>query len=175
MSLLRDLSGLALLLVMSGSLTGSELAKRLEVKWSGLGEMIGGARVTLQLADGERVAGRVKGVTATSLAVRVKKTSDPLAYPKGRNHIPRETVSRIEVRSFKSGGGGRIGVAAAAFGGTLFGSTFALVGKEVGEGEAVGAKVGASVAIAAGVAILVYRATRPKGMTVIEILPDSPG
>lgn len=51
MSLRRDLSGLALFLVMSGSLTASEPAKRLEVKWSELGGMIGGARVTLQNAE----------------------------------------------------------------------------------------------------------------------------
>ena len=89
MSLRRDLSGLALFLVMSGSLTASEPAKRLEVKWSELGGMIGGPRVTLQLADGERVAGRVKGVTATSLVVRVKKTSDLLAYPKRKIQIPK--------------------------------------------------------------------------------------
>ena len=158
---------------MSGSLTASEPAKRLEVKWSELGGMIGGATVTLQLADGERVAGRVKGVTATSLVVRVEKTSDLLAYPKRKIQIPRETVSRIEVPCFK-GRGGRIGVAVAAFIGTLVGSMFALVGKEVGEGEAVGAKLGASAAIAAGATMLVYKATRPKDMTIIETLSDSP-
>ena len=65
-------------------------------------------------------------------------------------------------------------MALAAFIGTLVGSMFALVGKEVDEGEAVGAKLGASAAIAAGATMLVYKATRPKDMTIIEIMSDSP-
>ena len=86
----RQILGLvAVFLAMSGSLLGSEPEKRLQVRWSELKKLIGGKKVTLQLAEGARVEGRVKKVTETSLDFKVKKSSEPVDYPKGKIQIPR--------------------------------------------------------------------------------------
>ncbi len=171
----RSLSALMVFLVMSGSLLASELEKRLQVQWSALGKRIGGKKVTLQLADGEKVEGRVKKVTATSLVVKVKKSSNVAVYPGSKIQVPREEVLRIEVQGLKKNVGKRIGLTVGTFLGTLYGSMIALTGGELSESEPTDAQGAAGVAIAAGAAVLVYRALRPKGVTLIEILPDSPG
>ena len=97
----RILGVVAVFLAMSGSMLGSEPDKRRQVRWSELKKLIGGKKVTLQLTEGARVEGRIRKVTAPSLDFKVKKSSDPVAYPKGKIQIPRETVSRIEVRGLK--------------------------------------------------------------------------
>ena len=174
----RSLSILAVFLMTNGSLLGSEPEKRLQVRWGQLGKLIGGKKVALQLAGGARVEGRVGKVEATSLTIKVKKASNPAAYPKGQTEIPREAVSRIEVRrstyANQAREVGRIALTGAVFVGALIGSVYALVGGNAKESEPNDAQFGVSVAIATGVAILTYRALRPKGITLIEILPDLP-
>ena len=133
--------------------------------------------VAVQLADGERVKGRVGKVEANALTIKLKKSSNPAVYPKRKIQIPREVVYRIEARSSirarPAREAGRIGLTGAVFVGALFGSVYALVGK-ASESEPNDAQFGGSVAIATGAAVLTYRALRPKGVTLIEILPDSP-
>ena len=170
----RILGVVAVFLAMSGSMLGSEPEKRLQVRWSELKKLIGGKKVALQFAKGARVEGRVRNVTDTSLVFKVKKSSEPAAYPKGKIQIPRETVSRIEVRGLKGNKGRQVGATVGTFAGTLI-ATFAAVraagsdsGATTGEGVVV-------VAIPTAAAVLVYRALTPKEVTLIEILPDSPG
>ncbi len=175
----RSLSILAVFVMMSGSLLGSEPEKRLQVRWGELGKLIGGKKVALQLAEGARVEGRVRKVTWNSLVVKVKRTSNPAAYPKGRTEIPREAVSQIEVRrshyANQAREVGRIGLTGAVFVGALIGSVYALVGGNAKESEPNDAQFGVSVGIGTVVAVLTYRALRPRGITLIEILPDLPG
>ncbi len=172
----RSLSLVAVSLAMSGSMLGSEPEKRRQVRWSELRKLIGGKQITLQLAEGARVEGRIRKMTAAALVFKVKKSSDPVAYPKGKSQIPRETVSRIEVRGLKENKGKRIAATVGAFVGTMMGSMVAIAGTEAGEpGEKFYGSYAASIAIATGVAILVNRALGPKDLTLIKILPDSPG
>ena len=179
MKLRRSLSVLAVFLMMNGSLPGSEPEKLLQVRWGELGKLIGGKKAALQLAEGARVEGRVTKVEATSLIIRVKKTSNPAAYPKGRTEVLREAVSRIEVRNSKKAKParkvGRISLTGAVFLGALFGSMLGLAGGTFSESEPNDAQMVGSVAIATGAAVLTYRALGPKGITLIEILPDLPG
>ena len=179
MNLRRSLSVLAAFVMMSGSLLGSEPEKRRQARWGELGKLIGGKKVALQLAEGARVEGRVGKVEATSLTIKVKKTSNPAAYPKGQTEVRREAVSRIEVRrstyANQAREVGRIALTGAAFFGALTGSMWALTGGEVGESSStLYRQFGGSLAIATGAAVLTYRALRPKGITLIEILPDLP-
>ena len=108
----RILGMVAVFLAMNGSSLGSEPEKRLQVRWSELKKLIGGKQVTLQLAEGARVEGRIGKVTDTLLVFEVKKSSEPVDYPKGKLQIPRETVSRIEVRGLKENKGKRIAATA---------------------------------------------------------------
>ena len=159
---------------MSGSTLGSEPEKRLQVRWSELKKLIGGKKVALRLAEGARVEGRIRKVTDTSLVFKVKKSSEPMAYPKGESQILRENVSRIEVRGLKENKGKRVGATVGTFVGTLLGSVVVLKGGKVHESSS-NLVLPTSAAIATAAAVLVYRALGPKGVTHIEILPDSPG
>ena len=170
----RILGMVAAFLAMSGSMLGSDPETRRQVRWSELKQLVGGKKVTLQLAEGARLEGRIRKVTAPSLDFKIKKSSDLAAYPKGKMQIPRETVSRIEVRGLKANKGKQVGATVATFVGTLLGSVVVLTGGKVHEGSS-NLVMPSSVAIATGAAVLVYRALAPKAITIIEILPDSPG
>ena len=178
MKVRRSLGVLAVFLIMNGSLLGSEPEKLMQVRWGELGELIGGKKVALQLAEGAQVEGRVGKVKATSLTIKVKKTSSPAAYPKGRTEVLREAVSCIEVRSSKKAKParevGRISLTGAVFVGALFGSMLGLAGGTFSESEPNDAQMVGSVAIATVAAVATYRALGPKGITLIEILPDLP-
>ena len=175
MKLRRSLSVLAVFLMTSGSLLGSEPEKRLQVRWGELGKLIGGKKVALQLADGARVKGRVGKVEATLLTIKVKKSSNPADYPNGQTEIPREAVSRIEARNSDLVRGGRearrIGLSVAAFVGAYLVSGLVLVGRTVSESEPSVVQVGVAIGIATGASVSTYRALGLKGVTLIEILP----
>ena len=166
---------MAVFLVMSASMLGSEPEKRRQVRLSELKKLIGGKKVTLQLTEGARLEGRIRKVTAPSLDFKVKKSSDPVDYPKGKIQIPIETVSRIEVRGLKENRAKRVGATVGTFAGAWFGSMVAFVGKTSSESEPNNLQVSASVAIATVAAVSVYRSLAPKDITIIEILSDSPG
>ena len=176
MSLRRGIGILVVFLVLSGNLPGSDQQELLQVRWSELKTLIGGKKVTLQLAEGGKLEGRIGTVNPASLAFNVTKSSNLKDYPKGRIRIPRETVSRIEVRGLKENKAKRIAATAGTFVGTMMGSMVAIAGTEAGEpGDKYYGSYAASIAISTGVAILVNRALRPKDITLIEILPDSTG
>ena len=167
-----SLSVLMGLMLTSASVMGSEPAGRLQVPWSMLGEMIRGKRVTLQLAEGETVKGRVRKVTATSLVFKVKKSSDRVAYPKGEVQIPKESVARIEMRRRSSNKRALLGIG--TFFGTLFGSVLVVVSSADLGGSFPGELVWILVGISGAVATTVYHELGRARVT-IEILPDSPG
>ena len=172
----RRILGLgAVSLAMSGSMLGSDPEKRLQVRWSELQELIGGKKVALQLAQGARVEGRVRKVLPASLDFKVKKSSEPADYPKGRIQIRRETISRVEVRGLKGNTGRRFLATVGTAAGAWIGSMAALIGTTASESEPSKLQLSASVAIATGAAILVNQALRNKSVTLIEILPDPPG
>ena len=171
----RFLAFVAAFLAMSGSMLGSEPEKRLQARWSELKQLVEGKKVTLQLAAGAQLDGQVRKVTDTSLVFKVKKSSDQANYPKGKIELPRETVSRIEVRGLKENKGRRVLATVGTAAGAWIGSMAALIGTTASESEPSKLQLSASVAIATAAAVLVYRALAPKGVTFIEILPDSPG
>ena len=172
----QGISFLMVVFVLSNNLLGSDQETLLQVRWSGLKNLIVGKKATLQLAEGARVEGRISKVKAASLAFRVRKSSNLKDYPKGEIQIPRESISRIEVRGLKENKGKRIAATVGTFVGTMMGSMVAIAGTEAGEpGDKYYGSYAASIAIATGVALLVNRALRPKDLTFIKILPDAPG
>lgn len=175
MSLRRGIGCLVVFLLCT-NLQGSDEEQLLQVRWSELKNLIGGKLVTLQIAEGARLEGRIGTVNAASLVFKVRNSSNPKDYPKGEMQIPTETVSRIEVRGLKENKGIRIAATAATFVGTMTGSMVAIAGTEPGEpGDKYYGSYAASIAIATGVAILVNRALRPKDITLITILPGPTG
>ena len=177
----RSCSSLVVFLMLSNSLLGSESEKSLQVRWSELGLLIQGKRVSLQLAKGARVEGGVHKVTDDALVFKVKRSSEPSAYPKGKIEIPREAISWIEARDPKIVKIGRetrrIALTVGAFFGTMFG-IWTIAGMLGAHSEDVfdDKALAATIAVSTGGAVLAYRALRPKGTPLImEILPDSPG
>ncbi|MCY3759344.1 MAG: hypothetical protein OXG96_16630 [Acidobacteria bacterium] len=176
MTLHRGVGLFVVILVLSTYLQGSDREKPLEVRWSELKNLIGGKLVTLQIAEGTRVEGQIRVVNASSLVFKVKNSSNPKDYPKGEIQITREAISRLEVRGLKENKGKRVAATVGTFIGTMMGSMVAIAGTEAGEpGDKYYGSYAASIAIATGVAILVNRALRPKDITFVKILPDSPG
>lgn len=164
----------AVYVAMSGSVLGSEPERLLQIRGSDLGDLIRGRRVSIDLTEGARIEGRVQEVTAASLVVMVGKSSNPVVYPRGKAQVPRDAVSRIEVRGLKTKRGARIAATAGTFFGTLVGSYYFFTAL-LDSGPIPGSGV-AMVAIPTGAAVLVYRALAPKDdVTLIEIVPDSPG
>ena len=175
-TLRRGIGSLVVFLVLSSNLPGSDQEKPLEVRWGELKGLIGAKFVTLQIAEDARIEGRIRSVDAASLVFNVKNSSNPTDYPKGEIQIPIEAVSRIEVRGLKENKGIRVAATVGTFVGTMMGSMVAIAGTEPGEpGDKYYGSYAASIAISTGVAILVNRALRPKDVTFIKILPDSPG
>ncbi len=175
-SLVRGIGCLVVFLALGSDLPGSDREELLEVRWSELKNLIGDKLVTLQIAEGGRLEGRIRRVNAASLVFSVKNSSNPTANPKGEIQIPGESISRIEVRGLKENKGIRVAATVGTFIGTMMGSMVAIAGTEAGEpGDKYYGSYAASIAIATGVALLVNRALRPKDVTFITILPDSPG
>ncbi len=178
MKLRQGLSILAVFLMTNGTLLGSEPEGLLQIRWGELGKLIGGKAVALQLAAGARVKGRVSKVTWDSLVVKVKWSSNPAAYPKGQTEIPREAVSRIKVRNRKMVRIGqesrRIALTVGAFAGALVGNMAVVLASQQFEGSVPGGIYAVMSGVSTGVAVLAYRALRPKGVARIEILPDPP-
>ena len=176
MSLLRAIGFSVVFLVLSTNLQGSDQEELLEVRWSELKNLVAGKTVTLQLAEDARVEGQIRSVDAASLVFKVRNSSNLKDYPKGEIQIPIEAVSRIEVRGLKENKGIRVAATVGTFIGTMMGSMVAIAGTEAGEpGDKYYGSYAASIAISTGVAILVNRALRPKDVTFIKILTDSPG
>ena len=169
------LATVAVFLAMSGSMMGSESEKRLQVRWSELKKLIGGKKVVLQLSDGARVEGRVHRVKEPSIVLWVKRSSE---YPKGKSEIAREAVSRIKALDLAVTLAKRSKQAALTVGaalGAFVGSAFLLhytVGPDEGPDDR---SIRVGVAIGAAVAVLMNLPQRSRDVTLIEILPDSPG
>ncbi|MDE2757538.1 MAG: hypothetical protein OXI92_13435 [Acidobacteriota bacterium] len=180
MKVRRSLGVLAVFLMTNGTLLGSEPEGVLQVRWGELGKLIGGKKVALQLAEGARVEGWVGKVEATSLTINVKKSSNPSAYPKGRTEIPSDAVSRIEVREaakrLKQTALTIVGALGAFIGGALIVDA---VGPDGGRGKDLwvleGPEIGAGIAIGAFVAVLMNLPRRSRNVTLIEVVPVSPG
>lgn len=80
----RSLCILVVFLMLSGSVLGSDHEKALRVRESDLGILIQAKTVVLRPVEGACLEGRVQKVTNDALVVRVKKSSQPAAYPNGR-------------------------------------------------------------------------------------------
>ncbi len=169
----------AAFLAMSGSMLGSEPEKRLQVRWSELKQVIGGKKVTLRLAEGARVKGRVKRVKESSIVLWVKRSSD---YPKGQSEIARETISRIEVRDLNVKRAAKrakqaaltVGAAVGALVGTVL--LYLTLGPDEESGvPAIWGGIALGSTVAALMNLPKRSPKRSKDVTLIEILPDSTG
>jgi len=92
------------LLLLSVAPVLSAREKEVHARWEELAPLVERRDVETVLTNGVHVRGRAERVLPDALEVRVKKTSDAAAIPKGRTRIPRELVSVLTAR-WKTHGG----------------------------------------------------------------------
>ena len=176
MKWLRIVGLVGLFLAMNGIMLGSDPEKRLQVRWSELKKVIRGKKVTLQLADGTQVkGGRVKRVKESSVVLWVKRSSD---YPKGQIEVAREAVSRIEALDVNANLVARRAKKAAQTVGAVVGVLVGTVALRYvwGSDEGSGAPaLWVGIGIGSAVAVLMNLPRGSRDVTLIEIIPDSPG
>lgn len=176
MKWLRIVGLVGLFLAMNGIMLGSDPEKRLQVRWSELKKVIRGKIVTLQLADGTQVkGGRVKRVKESSVVLWVKRSSD---YPKGQIEVAREAVSRIEALDVNANLVARRAKKATQTVGAVVGvlvGTFALSHVWGPDQGSRAPALWAGIGIGSAVAVLMNLPRGSRDVTLIEIIPDSPG
>ena len=92
---------LVALLGMSQSLVWGGEPRQLQLKWSELGPRVEDRKVALVVPGGTYVEGKVQRVVPDGLWLRVSKTSDHKAQPKGSHLIPRPSVSMLQVTEYR--------------------------------------------------------------------------
>ena len=92
---------LVALLAMSRSLLWAGEPRLLQLKWSELGPRIEDRKVALVLPGGTYVEGKVQRVVPDGMWLRVSKTSNHQAQPKGSHLIPRPSVSMLQATEYR--------------------------------------------------------------------------
>jgi hypothetical protein len=155
----------AAVVALSQSMLWAGEPRHLQLKWSELGPRIEDRKVALVLPGGTYVEGKVQRVVPDGMWLRVSKTSDHQAQPKGSHLIPRPSVSMLQVTEY--GKLGRLLVtagAAAAVAGIVAASNPA-----VSEGPGIVAVPVLAAAGIIGAALAGYHAGKRLDKRVIEI------
>jgi hypothetical protein len=97
----RFLIVLVALLGMSQGLLWAGEPRQLQLKWNELGPRIEDKKVALVLPGGTYIEGKVQVVGSDGLRLRISKTSDRKAQPKGSYLIPRQSVSLLQVTEYR--------------------------------------------------------------------------
>lgn len=92
---------LVALLAMSQSLLWGGEPRQLQLKWNDLGPRIEDRKVSLVLPGGTYIEGKVLAVQPDGLRLRISKTTDRKAQPKGNQLIPRQSVSTLRVTEYR--------------------------------------------------------------------------
>lgn len=102
-------------------------AQRVEVVWDELAPLAVDKKVSVNLADSNRVQGEVLAVRPGELVLNIQKSSDRKLYPKGQASIPRSEIAEIRVIRDK-GPGKLVGAIAGTVGGLFATAGLAMLG-----------------------------------------------
>ena len=72
----------------------------LDARWAVLPTLVTGETVSVPLAGGVKVEGRVQSVEPDGLVLEVGKTSNKALYPKGRATIPRAAITELHITRY---------------------------------------------------------------------------
>ena len=156
---------LVALLGMSQSMLWGGEPHQLQLKWSEIGHRIEDRKVVLVLPGGTYVEGKVQRVVPDGMWLRVSKTSDHQAQPKGSHLIPRPSVSMLQVTEY--GKLGRLLVTAGAV--AAVAGIVAASNPDVSEGPGIVAIPVIAAAGIIGAAVGGYHAGKRLDKRVIEI------
>jgi hypothetical protein len=94
----RVLVALALVfLLLSPTSAAARDPKKQQYRWAELDGRIRGRTIAFILTDGTHVKGKVLGVEAERLRLKVNETSNPIALPKGERLIPAQSLCVLRV------------------------------------------------------------------------------
>ncbi len=139
-----------------------------QAEWGELPALLKGKQAEVVLVDGTYLRGKVRQVTADSIVLNVKVTSNPGRFPLGLQHVPRELWLRLRVQRHPK----------ARFAGMVLGGLASLpLVREVRQwdltasGEAV-----LSAGFISAFSYLGYRLGKSSGMRyfVVQIVPAKP-
>lgn len=150
---------------LSHSLLWAGEPQQLQLKWSELGPRIEDRKVALVLSGGTYIEGNVQRVVPEGMWLRVSKTSDHQAQPKGSHLIPRPSVSMLQVTDYRVLG--RVLVTAGAV--AAVAGIVAASNPDVSEGPGIVAIPVIAGAGIAGAALAGYHAGKKLDKRVIEI------
>jgi hypothetical protein len=74
--------------------------RQLQLKWSELGPRVEDRKVAMVVTGGTYIEGKVQRVVQDGMWLRVSKTSDHKAQPKGSHLIPRPSISVLQVTEY---------------------------------------------------------------------------
>ena len=138
----------ALLWISQGLALGGE-PRQLQLKWSALDPAIAGRKVALVLPGGTHIEGKVLRAEPEGLRLKIAKTSDRKAQPKGEHLIPRQSVSVLRYTEYRRIGRliGTLALPAAVAAGVVAGAPPYLEGGTIAIVAAIGAGCVAGAAI----------------------------
>lgn len=84
-------------LLLSPTSAEAREPKKRQYRWAELDGRIRGRKIAFVLPDGTHVKGKVLGVEAERLRLKVSETSNPTAQPKGEALIPARSLSVLRV------------------------------------------------------------------------------
>jgi hypothetical protein len=114
----RLIAGIGLLICLSQGAAWGGAPQQVRLKWSELDSRIANKKIAIALPGGTAVEGKVRAVQPDGLRLKISKTSNRGAQPKGEHVIPREAVSVVRVTESRWRGKllGALGAAALAGG-----------------------------------------------------------
>jgi hypothetical protein len=141
--------------------------KAVELRWSELGPVVGGRRVTAVLSDGSRVTGDAVVVREDALVMDVRKSTGSGAYAGGNAPVPRSQIALLEIEKY--GGAGRpLGIVLGVLAGVVIGGW---VTAEATDSAGTGIPV--FLGVASGITLAGYYAGKSlsRQVTVIRVVP----
>ncbi len=130
-------------LLLTNAAPGAAKDRRVDLKWSELGQAVIGRKVTMVLPDGESIEGKVQDVGSDELIVDAKKSSNKSKYALGRCAIPRSSISVLHLGEVR-GKWRVLGTVIGAGAGVAIGSAFYTYANNEAAPD-LGAKVAAGV------------------------------
>jgi hypothetical protein len=161
----RGTNLVVVVVALSHSLLWAGEPRQLQLKWSELGPRIEDRKVALVLSGGTYIEGKVQRVVPDGLWLRVSKTSDHKAQPKGSHLIPRPSVSMLQVTDYRKLG--RLLVTAGAV--AAVAGIVAASHPDVSEGPGIVAIPVIAAAGIFGAALAGYHAGKKLDKRVVEI------
>ncbi len=92
---------LGLLLGVGNALLLGAGAREVQAKWGELAPLVTDRKIALVLPAGTHVQGKVLAVEPEGLRMKVTRTSDRKALPKGERLIPRQSVSVLKLTEYR--------------------------------------------------------------------------